>query len=455
MSEFNGKKILVLGMARSGIAAAKLLLREGAEVTISDLKSGEAFGDDLNEILKAGCRDELGREVSCELLKKQDLLVISPGVPIDAAPVKLAEENGIPVIGELEMACRLVKGPMVAVTGTNGKTTTVTLLGEMFKAAGNEVYVCGNIGYPVSAAVLEAGDNAVIVAEVSSFQLESIERFHPLSAAVLNITEDHLNRHKTMKRYTELKKRVFENQNENDIALINMDDPLSEGLTEGLKAHTVYFSRKKEPEQGAFVRNGRIMLRLNGAENDICAAEDVYIPGPHNLENALAASLIAYSRGVQPEVIAEVLKTFRGVEHRIEFVRELDGVRYINDSKGTNTDSTVKAVASMTRPTVLILGGSDKHVPFDTMAEYILSSGMITHCVMMGQTGPQIRAALLKAGFTALTDANDMKDAVEKSRALAVNGGNVLLSPACASFDMFTGFEQRGEVFKQIVNGLE
>lgn len=354
----------------------------------------------------------------------------------------------------MEVAAGLIRGDMVAVTGTNGKTTTVSLLGEIFRASGRDDYVCGNIGYPVSAATMQAKDGDAIVVEVSSFQLESIEKFHPLSAAVLNITEDHLNRHGTMERYAWLKKHIFTNQNSQDLAVLNLDDPGCEGLDKGLKSRVAFFSRKKEVEQGAFVRDGKMVIRLNGKEETVCDVSEIYIPGPHNLENALAAALIAYSRGVSVQTIHEVLRTFRGVEHRIEFVRELEGIRYINDSKGTNTDSTIKAIEAMTRPTVLILGGYDKHVSFDGMAEVIRRSPYITRCVLIGNTADQIRNALLRQEYTQITDAVSMEDAVNKSRALCEENGNVLLSPACASFDMFSDYEQRGRVFKQIVADL-
>lgn len=452
---YDGKKILILGLARSGIAAAELLCKNGAQVTLSDRKNLGDFDDSLNRVIRMGCRAELGRDVDRELLQNQDMMIISPGVPIDAPAVKLAREMGVPVIGEMEAASRLLPCPMIAVTGTNGKTTTVSLLGEIFQASGTNCHVCGNIGYPVSAAAMECGEEDMVVCEVSSFQLESIETFHPLSAAVLNITEDHLNRHGTMEVYIGLKKHIFANQSGEDYAVLNADDPITCTIAEGLNGKVLWFSRKREVENGAFVRDGKMILRNDGEECTVCDVKDIYIPGPHNLENALAAALMAWTRGVDPKVICRVLKEFKGVEHRIEFVRELDGIRYINDSKGTNTDSTIKAVEAMTRPTAIILGGYDKHVSFVPLAKCMKVSPYMKHAVLIGVTADQIERELRQEGFTAISRAETLKEAVLKCRKSCSEGSNVLLSPSCASFDMFSDYEQRGRVFKQIVAELK
>lgn len=452
---FEGKKILILGLARSGIAAAELFCKNGARVTISDRKSLADFDDSLNHVIRMGCRAELGRDVDRELLKGQDMMIISPGVPIDAPAIKLAREVGVPVIGEMEAASCLLPCPMIAVTGTNGKTTTVSLLGEIFRASGKKCHVCGNIGYPVSAAAMECSADDMVVCEVSSFQLESIDTFHPLSAAVLNITEDHLNRHGTMEVYIGLKKHIFVNQSEEDYAVLNADDPVTCSLEEGQRGKVVWFSRKKEVENGAFVRDGKMILRMNGKESTVCDVNDIYIPGPHNLENALAAALMAWTRGVDPKVICRVLKEFKGVEHRIEFVRELDGIRYINDSKGTNTDSTIKAVEAMTRPTAIILGGYDKHVSFVPLARCMKASPYMKHAVLIGVTAGQIERELKQEGFNEISRAETLKEAVLKCREKCSPGSNVLLSPSCASFDMFSDYEQRGRIFKQIVAELK
>ena len=453
-SPWAGKKVLIVGMARSGVALAQLLCREGAAVTVNDLKPAEAFGDQLDSLKTLPIRFCLGED-GLDALTGQDLLAISPGVPIDAPIVKAARERGIPVSGELEIASRIAKGQLVAVTGTNGKTTTVSLLGAIFKEAGRIAHVAGNIGYPLSAAALESRWNDVLVAEVSSFQLETTETFHPLTAAVLNVTEDHLNRHGTMEKYTALKRHIFDAQTEQDYAVLNGDDPACRRMAEGLRGRVLFFSRLQEVPQGAFVREGQMVLRLGGEEKTVCAMDEIYIPGPHNQENALAAAAVAFSRGVPAPVIRHALRTFKGVEHRIEFVREIDGVRYINDSKGTNVDSTIKAVQAMTAPTALILGGYDKHVSFLPLAEEIKKSPQIAHCVLIGDTGDQIESALREKGYGAIHRAGTLRQAVEQCRGLSRPGGNVLLSPACASFDMFEDYEQRGRIFKEIVNGLQ
>lgn len=343
---------------------------------------------------------------------------------------------------------------LVGVTGTNGKTTTVSLLGAIFKEAGKICHVAGNIGYPLSAAALESRYDDVVVAEVSSFQLETTSTFHPLTAAVLNVTEDHLNRHGTMEAYTALKRHIFDAQDRNDFAVLNYEDPACREMAEGLRGRVLFFSRLREVDQGAFVRDGQMILRLAGVEKVVCGIEEIRIPGPHNLENALAAAAIAFSRGVPAPVIRHALRTFAGVEHRIEFVRELDGVRYINDSKGTNVDSTIKAVQSMRVPTVIILGGYDKHVSFAPLAQEIAGTPLIRHCVLLGATAGQIEAALRAAGYSAIHGVKGLEEAVDTCRALSEPGGNVLFSPACASFDMFEDYEQRGRIFKEIVGRL-
>ena len=447
------KRVLLVGMARSGIAAAELLLSHGAIPILYDAKKPNQFGEELAPLRGTACEFHLGEDPFI-LMENSDLVVISPGVPIDSPIAKAARENGIPLIGELELGYSLSQGELLAVSGTNGKTTTVTLLGKMFENAGRVTHVAGNIGYPLSAAALNSKKGDVIVAEVSSFQLESIKTFHPCVAALLNITEDHLNRHGTMEQYIRVKQRIFENQNADDIAVLNMEDPVLFKMADKMKARVAFFSRIHEVENGACVENGKIIWRWDGVVKPICDADQILIPGPHNLENALAATAMASARGVPPAVIRHTLQSFSGVEHRIEKVRVLEGVTYINDSKGTNVDSTIKAVQSMKAPTVLILGGYDKHTDFMPLCREILASGMSHHTVVMGETARQITQTLEETGYQKITQAFSLEDAVQKARQLAVSGGNVLLSPACASFDMFQDYEERGRIFKQIVNTL-
>ena len=450
---YEKKKVLVVGMARSGVAAAQLLRATGAEVTVNDSKTEEELGNQLKPLEGL----QLERRFGCpamELLEGKECLVISPGIPDTAPFVVRAKEMGIYVIGELELAAQLSSGTLVAVTGTNGKTTTVSLLGEIFTNSGKMTHVVGNIGYPFSLASLISRKEDVIVCEVSSFQMETADTFHPHVALLTNITEDHLNRHGTMEMYTSLKMRIFKNQTPEDYAVFNADDPAQDELYRQVKSRVLRFSRKKEVREGAFVRDGQIWLSLNGNERRVCGTDEIYIPGPHNLENALGAVCVAAAMNVPAPVIRHSLKTFRGVEHRIESVRELDGVEYINDSKGTNVDSTIKAVQTMSQPTVIILGGYDKHASFDPLSREIINSPMIRHAVLIGETAGLIRNSLERAGFTSVTHADSMRDAVEKARSIADKGWCVLLSPACASFDMFKDYEERGRVFKEIVKEL-
>ena len=454
MMQVKDKKILVVGMARSGIAAAKLLAARGAVPILNDSKELSAFGDALDELKALPCVWRFGCP-AMDVLSEAECVVISPVVPDTAPFVVKAREMGLPVIGELELAYELALGDMVAVTGTNGKTTTVSLLGEMFKNAGKVTHVVGNIGYPYSAAAIDSRRTDVFVTEVSSFQLETIVDFHPRAAALLNITEDHLNRHGTMAEYTRVKMRIFENQTAQDAAVFNDDDPLSAPLAGQVKSHVLRFSRTHEVAEGAFARDGKIIIRFGGEDKVLCDASEVRIPGPHNLENALAATCIAVFMGVPAPVIRHTLRTFAGVEHRIEFVRELDDVRYINDSKGTNVDSTIKAIQTMTAPTAIILGGYDKHCDFMPLAWEMVASSNMKAAVLIGATADQIEAALRKAGYTAIHRAATLEEAVNVGRSLSDKGGNVLLSPACASFDMFSDYEARGRIFKEIVRALQ
>ena len=451
---YEKKKVLVVGMARSGVAAAQLLRAYGAEVAVNDSKTEEELGAQLLPL--EGLQVE--RHFGCgamDLLEGRDVLVISPGIPDSAPFVRRAREMGLYVIGELELASQLSKAALVAVSGTNGKTTTVSLLGEIFANSGKVTHVVGNIGYPFSLAALVSRREDVAVCEVSSFQMETADTFHPHVALLTNITEDHLNRHGTMEVYRMLKMRMFSNQTGEDYAVFNADDPGLEGLSSQVKSAVLTFSRLKEVREGAFVREGQIILRFHGVEKRVCGVEEVWIPGPHNLENALGAVCVAAAMNVPIPVIRHSLRTFRGVEHRIETVRELDGIEYINDSKGTNVDSTIKAVQTMTRPTVIILGGFDKHTSFDPLAREMADSTTIREAVLIGETADLIAASLERAGFPAPHRAGSMQEAVDLSRSLAGPGGCVLLSPACASFDMFRDYEERGRVFKEIVNRLQ
>ena len=451
--KYAGKRVLVVGMARSGVAAVQLLVKAGAKVVVNDNKTKEQLGDAVAPLASLPVEWALGRPAG-ELLDGIDALVISPGIPDTAGFVVEAKKRGIYVTGELEMAHQLSSGEMVAVTGTNGKTTTVSLLGEIFRNAGRVTHVVGNIGYPYSAAGLDSKDDDMFVCEVSSFQMETAETFRPKAAALLNITEDHLNRHGTMACYTATKMHMFAQQTAEDTAVFNADDPALEPLTGQVKSRVMLFSRKREVEQGAFVRDGKLITRWQGEEREVCGVDEIRIPGPHNLENALAAACVATAMGVPAPVIRHSLRTFAGVEHRIEFVRELEGVRYINDSKGTNVDSTIKAVQTMTQPTAIILGGYDKHCDFTPLVREMLASPYIREAVLIGATADQIERTCRACGYDRLHRATTLEEAVDTCRSLASEGWNVLLSPACASFDMFDDYEARGRIFKEIVKDL-
>lgn len=452
---YENKRVLVVGLARSGVAAVQLLVSHRALVTANDSRTEEALGDILAPLKTLPVKLETGKPAS-ELLVGQDVLVISPGIPDTAPFVQKAREMGIYVTGELELASQLFSGDLVAVSGTNGKTTTVSLLGEIFGNAGRKTHVVGNIGYPWSLAAMESGPRDLTVCEVSSFQMETADTFHPQVAVLTNITEDHLNRHGTMENYVAMKMRMFRHMRGEDTAVFNLDDPWTEKLRKQVSCRVLCFSRTREVTHGAFVRNGQVVLKTENEEKTICGTDEIFIPGPHNLENALAAVCAAATMGVPAPVIRHTLKTFRGVEHRIETVRELEGVRYINDSKGTNPDSTIKAIQTMDRPTVIILGGSDKHSDFLPMAAEMVRSPFLRGAVLIGDTAGAIEESLMKAGFTNIVRKGyDLKAALDACREQASEGWNVLLSPACASFDMFSDYEERGRVFKQMVRELK
>ena len=450
---WEGKSVLVAGLARSGLAAAELLLRAGAKPLLYDQKAQGELGPQLISLLERGCT--LHVEVDpLPLLLHADVVVISPGIPLDAPLVKSAKAEGVPWMGELELASRFAQGRLYAVTGTNGKTTTVSLLGDIFKQSGKIAFVCGNIGYPLSSAVLTSQADDVLITEVSSFQLESTNSFHPHIAAVLNVTPDHLNRHGSMTNYAQLKRNIFANQNGSDHAVLNYDDAIVRSMADGLRAHVVWFSGKESLLEGAYLRENNICLHLQDKEQVICCVQDVRIPGRHNLENVLAAVAIAGLAEVPPTVIRHALVSFAGVEHRIEFVRELEGVRYINDSKGTNPDATIKALEAMTAATVLLAGGFDKQVSFEQLAQSITQNELIRQVVLYGQTAELIAQALQNVGFAAYQVTRSLEEAFLLTRSLAEPGYNVLLSPACASFDQFSDYEQRGRRFKELVRAM-
>ena len=446
----NKMRAMVLGMARSGIGAAELLLSRGAEVWLCDRKELDGFNGALDALIKGGAHLLLGEAHPEEHLSGMDMLVVSPGIRIEHPAIQRAKALGVEVMGEIELAYRESKGLLLAVTGTNGKTTTTTLVGEIFKNAGKTTHVVGNIGVPYSLSAIHMGEDDVTVCEISSFMMETSKQFHPHVAAVLNISEDHMDRHHTMENYIALKERIFENSGADDFVVLNYDDPVTRDMANRAGCKAVWFSSKREVPFGAFTKEGTVVFGAPDAYTPICRADEIVIPGEHNLQNALAAAAMTMLCGVSAQVVAHTLRTFQGVEHRIEFVREINGVRFINDSKGTNVDSSIQAVRAMKQPTALILGGYDKHCDFTPLVEEILKAP-ISRIVLIGATAPQIAETLDRCGYTAYEHCGqNFEGAVRRCFELAQPGWNVLFSPSCASFDMFTDYEARGRIFKEI-----
>ncbi|MBE6032198.1 MAG: UDP-N-acetylmuramoyl-L-alanine--D-glutamate ligase [Clostridiales bacterium] len=448
--EFTGKKVLVAGMGRSGIASAEILMNIGAAVDLYDMK--ESAGQSLSPALFEGAGTcFFGKDP--ENVGSYDYLILSPGISPETGFAKEAREAGVTVLGELELSWQLSRGTSVAITGTNGKTTTTALTGEIFRNAGKDTRVVGNIGVAAVADAASASEDTWLITEVSSFQLETIHDFHPVISSILNITPDHMDRHKTLENYAGTKARVFENQTSEDYFIVNGDDPESMKLVASCKAQVIPFSRKTTPEPGCFAADGWIWVSpAEGVREQIFPVEDLQIPGNHNLENALAAVAMTYFAGISPEIIAKTLREFQGVAHRMEFAGTVNGVRFVNDSKGTNPDASIKAIEATNTPLILIAGGYDKGSVYD---EFIAAFGhKVKGLVLMGKTAPKIREAAEKAGFTSIIMASDMEDSVKKAFEIAESGDTVLLSPACASWDMYRCFEDRGEDFKTCVKKL-
>ena len=450
--QFVGKKVLVVGLGKSGIAVTQALLKIGASVTVQDIKKKEDVDSNLIQFLEnVGVKCYFG--IKPDEKDIFDMVVLSPGVPTYLDFIAAAKENGAEIIGELEIAYRVGTGTYIAITGTNGKTTTTSLVGEILKKAKRKTFVVGNIGVAVISKSLIASKDTWLVTEVSSFQLETTKQFKPFISAILNITEDHMDRHETMEKYIQAKGEVFKNQTESDYTVINADDERCLKLADLAPCKVVYFSRTKELPFGCFVRENQIIIKdENGNETRVCSTKALLIPGEHNVENALAATAISYYAGVEPDIIAQVLKSFNGVVHRLEFVEEIDGIRFINDSKGTNPNSTIKAIEAMPSSIVLIAGGYDKGGNFDDLIK--MFNGKVKTLVLMGKTAPLIKERAEALGFSEILMAKDMDESVRLAYGAASSGDTVLLSPACASWDMYTNFEQRGEHFKTLVHKL-
>lgn len=446
------KKVLVIGMGRSGKAAIEALTGYGTELYAQDSADGSKMDPAFLDYLKEkGVATYFGKVP--EDMSVFDILVLSPGVPPQLDFIQAAQAAGAEIIGELELAYRLTPAHFAAITGTNGKTTTTTLVGEIFKAAGRDTAVVGNIGNPVVTEAVAADGSAWMVTEVSSFQLETTKDFKPEVSAILNLTPDHLNRHKTMKAYGDAKARVAVNQTPDEYLVINYDDKAALELAAQSKAKVVPFSRKETLEAGAYLDGTSIVIRdFDGTVHHICDTGDVRIIGDHNIENVLAAAAISYYAGIDEETIGSAVRAFPGVEHRIEFCGRKDGVDYYNDSKGTNVDAAVIALKALRNNIILIAGGDGKAQDFTDLAKHL--NGAVTAMVLLGRDAPIIEEAARKAGFTDIYNCSTMEECVRKASELARSGDKVLLSPACASWDMYPSFEVRGRHFKECVRDI-
>ena len=447
-----GRRVLVVGLGKSGKAAARALTEAGAEVTVQDSKTPDKLDTQFLQFMQnENIKSYLGS--TPEDMTAYDMLVLSPGVPPALDYIKQAKDAGTEIIGELELAYRLGEGSFVAITGTNGKTTTTTLVGEIFKASGRNTAVVGNIGNPVVTEAIDSTEDDWLITEVSSFQLETAVDFRPVVSAILNLTPDHLNRHGTMEAYGAAKAQVAANQSKDEFLIINLDDEQAFALSKNTEATVIPFSRKVKTDKGAYLDGTRIIVKdLDGCEHFICDRSDLRIIGDHNVENVLAAAAIAFFAGIEPAVISEVIKEFPGVEHRIEFCGRVDGVDYYNDSKGTNVDAAVIALKALKDGIILIAGGDGKGQDFTELANHF--DGAVEALILLGRDAGIIEEAALKAGFTNIYHCKDMPECVRKAAELARDGEKVLLSPACASWDMYANFEQRGRHFKQCINEM-
>ena len=446
--ELNGKRTLVVGLGKSGVASALFMKAHGARVTVSDTKSGDELRNEIPVLLDHGITVETGGHGD-RTFRGQDLIVVSPGVPVDAPPLVQARSLGETVIGEIELAAQFLPGPIVAITGSNGKTTTTTLTGEIMTAAGLPTLVGGNIGTPAISLAERAQPDTVVVLEISSFQLETIQTFRPKIAIVLNVTPDHLDRHRTFEIYTDAKARIFENQQGSDFAVLNADDPTCVAMGTRTRARVFWFSRQKEVQQGAWVRDGNIVFRDPKGQREILQVSEIPLKGAHNLENVLAAVTASVLMGCAPDKIRQAVHDFKAVEHRLEFVATIGGVDYYNDSKATNVDATIKALESFPANIHLILGGKDKGSDYTVLNDLIRQR--VKRIYTIGAAAAKIESQVKGAE---VVHAETLENAIRKAHATAQSGDIVLLAPACASFDQFKSYEHRGKMFKEIVSGL-
>jgi UDP-N-acetylmuramoylalanine--D-glutamate ligase len=447
--EVANKNVLVVGLGKSGVASALFLKSRGAHVTVSDTKPREQFSNELSLLLDHGIAIETGGHGE-RTFRGQDLIVVSPGVPFDAPLLQQARAMGETVIGEIELAAQFFPGRIIAITGSNGKTTTTALTGEIISAGGFHTLVGGNIGTPAISLVDQATPETIAVLEVSSFQLETIQSYQPHIAVILNITPDHLDRHRTFAAYTSAKARIFENQKQDDFAVLNADDPTCVSLADAVKSKLFWFSREKEVEQGAFVRDGHIFFRDGNDEKEIMPIAEISLKGAHNIENVLAAVSVGMLMGCDPGQIRKTIREFKAVEHRLEYVATIRGVEFYNDSKATNVDATIKAIESFPASIHLILGGKDKGSDYSVLNDLLRQRVKAVYTI--GAAAEKIESQIRDT--VEIVHAETLDSAVKRAARAAQPGDIVLLAPACASFDQFQNYEHRGKTFKKVVKGL-
>jgi len=447
--DLNNKRVLVVGLGKSGVASALFLKARGARVTVSDTKPQDQLGQEIPLLLDHGIAVETGGHGD-RTFQGQDLIVVSPGVPADAPVLVQARALGEKVIGEIELASQFLPGNIVAITGSNGKTTTTTLVGEIVAASGFSTVVGGNIGTPAISLIEPATPETVVVLEVSSFQLETIQTFHPKIAVVLNVTPDHLDRHHSFAAYVDAKARIFENQRPEDFAVLNADDATCVGLVSRTKAQVFWFSREQEVTQGAYVNEGRVLFRRASQSHEIMLVSEIPLKGSHNVENVLAGVCAGALLGCAPEKIRHAVRNFKAVEHRLEYVATIRGVEYYNDSKATNVDATIKALESFPANIHLILGGKDKDSDYTVLNDLLRQR--VKRVYTIGAAAKKIESQI--EGAAEIVHAETLESAIKRAAANAQEGDVVLLAPACASFDQFRNYEHRGKTFKEVVQTL-
>jgi UDP-N-acetylmuramoylalanine--D-glutamate ligase len=448
--DLKDKRVLVVGLGKSGVASALFLKERGAHVTVSDTKSPDQLRDEIPVLLDHGIAVETGGHGE-RTFRGQDLIVVSPGVPVDAKPLVQARVSGELVIGEIELAAQHLQGPIVAITGSNGKTTTTTLTGEILAAGNLPTLVGGNIGTPAISLVATAKPETVVVLEVSSFQLETIQTFRPKVAVVLNVTPDHLDRHRTFQAYVDAKARIFENQQSSDFSVLNEDDETCRTLGARTRAQVFWFSRKKEVKQGAWVHEGQILFRNGGGQREVMLVSEIPLKGAHNVENVLAGVCSGMLMGCDAELIRKSVREFKAVEHRLEYVATVKGVEYYDDSKATNVDATIKALESFPANIHLILGGKDKGSDYTVLNDLLRKR--VKRVYTIGAAAEKIESHI--KGAAEIVHAETLDNAVRRAAAVAQAGDIVLLAPACASFDQFQSYNHRGRIFKEVVHALE